>query len=620
MERVSQVKSLRFLARPPQNIPETSAPVAPTTPQRVHPRWHWLWVAATAMLAVAGIAVGWWEWWSMPAVPYVTGIEAITHDGLTKGLAVTDGSRVYFCEDEKGHLVLAQVSTTGGEISTIDTPLQVPWLRDIAPDKSSLLVSDIRSDSQPSPLWIVPVPAGAPRRVGNVFANAAAWTPDGNKIIFTKGREIWIAAADGSQMRKLWTAPNPSPPTWMLRVSPDGKRMRFDGCEQSGCALWEANTDGSDAHRLLPDWQEHSSQIPGAWSPDGRYYVFAVLPGVKERWVQGRWLVEEHWLLPERRGWFTHRRPAPVLLLARGPVVFDSPGTFSPDGRTLFVRGAENLAELVRYEAATHQTGPYLSGISATELAFSPDGQWVTYISVPDSSLWRSRMDGSGRVQLTSPGASIARWSPDGTRIAFEWAPPGRPGKLALISRDGGTPEQVIPDSEDSHSQTDPTWSPDGSEIIFARNLGQTGVERMELLRVDLRTRKVTPVLGSEGLYSPRWSPDGRYLAAFPVDQHGIRLFDFQKQEWTTWFTSNEGNVGWNLWSLDSKALYFVTDKAGHSAWWRIGLGERAPKRKIDLPQEQRFDNWLTLTPDGNALYTRDRGLTEIYALHLSEK
>ncbi len=56
-----------------------------------------------------------------------------------------------------------------------------------------------------------------------------------------------IAAVDGSQMRRLWTAPDPSPPTWMLRVSPDGKRMRFDGCQQSACALWEANTDGSGA-------------------------------------------------------------------------------------------------------------------------------------------------------------------------------------------------------------------------------------------------------------------------------------------------------------------------------------------------------------------------------------
>ena len=99
-----------------------------------------------------------------------------------------------------------------------------------------------------------------------------------------------IAAADGSQMRRLWTAPDPSPPTWMLRVSPDGKRMRFDGCEQSACALWKANTDGSGAYRLLPDWQD---QLPGVWSPDGRYYVFGVLP----RAGMGRWLVEGHWFL-----------------------------------------------------------------------------------------------------------------------------------------------------------------------------------------------------------------------------------------------------------------------------------------------------------------------------------
>ena len=93
------------------------------------------------------------------------------------------------------------------------------------------------------------------------------------------------------------------------------------------------------------------------------------------------------------------------------------------------------------------------------------------------------------------------------------------PGKLALISRDGGAPEQVIPDSEDSHRPDRPHlvagWKRDHLRTGPA---SQTGVERMELLRVDLRTRKVTPVPGSEGLYSPRWSPDGRYLAAFPVD------------------------------------------------------------------------------------------------------
>ena len=80
---------------------------------------------------------------------------------------------------------------------------------DIAPDKSSLLVAEYRLGCRSSsPLWIVPIPEGAPRRVGNLLVSVfAAWTPDGSQIVFIKGTEIWRANADGSQARKLLTAP-----------------------------------------------------------------------------------------------------------------------------------------------------------------------------------------------------------------------------------------------------------------------------------------------------------------------------------------------------------------------------------------------------------------------------
>ncbi|MGC1421035.1 MAG: winged helix-turn-helix domain-containing protein [Terracidiphilus sp.] len=596
--------------------PGTSAPVTVTTTVRVHPRRRrWPWVLAAGMLAAIGItAAAWWEWWSTPAVPYVTSIEAITHNGLPKGFLVTDGSRAYFSEKVNQGTPLAQVSAAGGEVSIIATPFAWTVVCDIAPDKSSLLVAEYDWIRSSSPLWIVPIPEGAPRRVGNLLVVFAAWTPDGSQIVFIKGTEIWRANADGSQARKLLTALGPP---YLLRISPDGKRMRFWVPEHvgglPGGAIWEANTDGSGAHRLLPGWQEQPSQVAGSWSPDGRYYVFGV--HARRR--------EDLWLLPERRGWFLYRRPVPVQL-TRGPLTFHAPLAFSPDGQTLFAVGEQLHGELMRSDPATHQAVPYLSGISATEEAFSPDGQWITYVTIPDFSLWRSRTDGSDRVQLTSLTgyAGIARWSPDGRRIAFEWAASGKTLKLAVISRDGGAPEQVIPDNEDSHDQNDPTWSPDGEQIIFARDASLAEVERMELLRVDLRTRKVTPVPGSEGLYSPRWSPDGRYLAALPIDSRSIHLFDFQKQVWTTWFTADEGHVGWNLWSPDSRDLYFATVKADHIEYWRIGVGNQTPMKIADL-QDQRLDPsnaWPILAPDGGVLYTRDLSTYEIYALHLSEK
>ena len=70
---------------------------------------------------------------------------------------------------------------------------------------------------------------------------------------------------------------------------------------------------------------------------------------------------------------------------------------------------------------------PFFSGISAEGLDFSKDGQWVTYTSYPDGSLWCSKLDGTERLQLTFPPmrALLPRWSPDRKQIAFNAIVPG---------------------------------------------------------------------------------------------------------------------------------------------------------------------------------------------------
>jgi hypothetical protein len=68
----------------------------------------------------------------------------------------------------------------------------------------------------------------------------------------------------------------------------------------------------------------------------------------------------------------------------------------------------------VRYDPKSKQFAPFLAGISAGELDFSRDGKWITYVSYPEQALWRSRVDGSDRLQLTYPPvlASLPHWSP----------------------------------------------------------------------------------------------------------------------------------------------------------------------------------------------------------------
>ena len=89
-------------------------------------------------------------------------------------------------------------------------------------------------------------------------------------------------------------------------------------------------------------------------------------------------------------------------------------------------------------------------------LEFSRDGQWVTYISFPEGTLWRSKSDGSERLQLTflPMRASVPRWSPDNTQIAFSAYLPGTTTpNIYLISSKGGTPQQILQRTESNGSQ-----------------------------------------------------------------------------------------------------------------------------------------------------------------------
>ena len=97
--------------------------------------------------------------------------------------------------------------------------------------------------------------------------------------------------------------------------------------------------------------------------------------------------------------------------LTTGPLQFNYPLP-SKDGKKLFVVGIQLRAELIRYDSKSGDFVPYLGGISAGDVAFSRDGQWVTYVSYPENTLWRSKPDGSARLQLSYPPMRTALAQP----------------------------------------------------------------------------------------------------------------------------------------------------------------------------------------------------------------
>jgi dipeptidyl aminopeptidase/acylaminoacyl peptidase len=308
----------------------------------------------------------------------------------------------------------------------------------------------------------------------------------------------------------------------------------------------------------------------------------------------------------------------PVQLTA-GPLAFYGSGISSKDGKKLFVLGMKQQAELVKYDVQTRELVPFLGGISAGDVDFSRDGKWVTYVSYPDDTLWRSKADGSDRLQLTYPPmrTGVPHWSPDGQQIAFSGIAPGKAWKVFLISKDGGTATAQTGD-EDA-TQADATWSADGKTLAFG-HIGMTADSTFIEL-VDLQSRQTSQLPGSKGVFASRWSGDGRYMAGLSSDGRKLLLFDFGTQRWRT--LAQASLMGYLAWSADSRYLYFDTLFEQNPAYHRVRVSDGKLETIADLKQIRTFPSqfgpgsWTGLAPGDTPLFVRDTSAQEIYALDL---
>jgi Tol biopolymer transport system component len=473
---------------------------------------------------------------------------------------------------------------------------------DISPDHSQLLMANwLGLDT--AEFWALPLPSGPPRRIADVTGSGGKWSPDGLQLVFSKSDDLYLANADGTDARKLLTLPHG---VFRPRFSPDGTRIRFDVWDEKVdlSSIWEVRTDGTNLHPLLRGRQNSASECCGAWSPDGRYFFFLSINAFQSNL----------WVLSESNSPF-RKVSSKLFQLTAGPMLIGAM-TPSPDGKKLFASGYRPRGELIRYDAQRREFVPFLSGIWAAGVSFSRDGKWVAYVSYPEGTLWRSRIDGSERLQLTNPPvfASMPSWSPDGKQIVFYDMQIGRAWKSFLVSAQGGAAQEML---VENFPQVDPAWSPDGKQIVFSRAWWD---EKQAIQVLDLNSKQVSIIPGSQGLYSPRWSPDRRYMAALTDNARKIMIFDFKKQTWSDW-VGTPGQLMYPIWSRDGKYLYFEDRITETPGYYRIQIGETRPELVVDLKDLHQFGNeigpWSGITPDGSPLFVRDLGANEIYSLDL---
>jgi Tol biopolymer transport system component/DNA-binding winged helix-turn-helix (wHTH) protein len=565
------------------------------------PRRHFLVYAAVALLLVLAAAIMYRLIPSQP--PRVLGFTQITHDGLSKLIIFSDGERLYLCEVKGDHFVVSQVSVAGGDTSILPTPFTNVMIVGITPDGSALVATSFQGTSNGLESWFLPLPTGPPRRINGVLIDSVAWSPDGTQVVFSKGQEIYAAKSDFSEQRKLGTAAGQ---VSRLRFSPDGRRLSFDVVDprNGSNSIWELARNGSGLRPLLPGWNSDSRDCCGDWTPDGRYFLF-------QSFRNGR---NDLWALAEKSPWLGGTRQP--IQLTNGPLDFESP-LVSKDGKRIFAIGSQPRCEVVRYDGKSG-FAPYLDGRSIRDLAFSPDGKWVAYVSVPEGQLWRSRVDGSERLQLTPEGisAGLPRWSPDGKQIVFMGTNSKTDWLAYVISSDGTGMRELIPGTDAGY---DPGWSPDGKSIVLTLNAaGSPSLNPAGpgIVIYDPESKRISPLPGAKQLYAPRWSPDGRYIAAITDDSLKLMLYDRVSQQWQELVSLP---IGYASWSHDGQHIYFDTTLSKDAAFYRVRISDRKLERLFSLSGLRRywgpFGPWTGLAPDDSPLLVRDTSSREIYAL-----
>jgi Tol biopolymer transport system component len=191
--------------------------------------------------------------------------------------------------------------------------------------------------------------------------------------------------------------------------------------------------------------------------------------------------------------------------------------------------------------------------------------------------------------------------------------------KACVVPADGGPPKELV---SGPGEEGNPTWSQDGNFLVFGDVLHGVHRSEMAIHVFDLRSHKLSTLPRSTGLWTPRSSPNGRYIAALVLgdeakgdlsDCPAVVLYDLKTHKWVT--LAKEEAIRNLSWSRDSQCVYFHTGTET-PALYRVNIESKKADRLASLAGfAGEIDDWIGVAPDESPLLLRDTRIDEVYAL-----
>ncbi len=586
-------------APPRQEEPPALPASVRNEPPKRGGRWA-IWAgAAIVLLLMGGITL--WRYLHRPRWPHLKTYDQITFDGRVKTRNIrfvpllTDGMRIYFSEQRQAGHTLMVTGIEGGAPEPMVALLPDLYFQDISRDGLQILATDRDAQGQ---LWMLDLPGDEPHKIPGIYARAAAWSPHGHRIVYGWRHQLRMTTIRGLSSRLLCrTRQTP----WWIRWRPDGRRLRFTtgNMTAENGRIWELSLQRKNA-APRPLTSRNLNACCCNWTRRGSEYFFQYSSKIHP---------SPYRIAVMPRG--THQ----WRVFATGPIGFLAP-TPVPGRSQLLVLGKSTLPQLMRYRARLGKFEPYLDGIRALWMAFSPHGQRMAY-ALPGKegrNVWIARRGNIGAREITfSPfDCEGLSWSPQGDRLVIR----GRidathPWRLFIYTL-ADRSLQNLPRAGVNVGIAG--WSPHGNRLVYGDLPNSEGKFPMPngIHIYSLAQRKRTTLPGSQGLWTARWSPNGRWIAALRQHSQRLVIYSTRRRRWRMTAITQVDNP---IWSRRGKELYFDT-RGNNLGFYRYNP---ATGKLHEIVSMNRYgwlvDGWSGLDWHNRPLVSRARGLNEIYSL-----